>query len=315
MVGAADVIGPRVPSAGFDVVTGAFGYSGAAIAVRLLGAGRPVRTLTNHPERAPSGSPVEAAPLDFRSATGLVASLRGADTLYNTYWIRFARGPVNHELAVANSVALFRAAADAGVRRIVHVSITHPDPGSPLPYFSGKARVEAALAECGVSHAIVRPSVLFGGDGVLINNIAWLLRRAPVFAVGDGGGYRLRGIHVDDLAQLCTKLAGTTGNQTVDAVGPDRPTFAHLVRHIKAAVGSRALIVNVPGAALLTLSGALGFALRDTLLTRDEYRAMAAGLADTDGEATGTTSMAAWIEQNADTLGRTYAHEVRRHFR
>jgi hypothetical protein len=92
--------------------------------------------------------------------------------------------PVDHEPAVANSRTLFQAARRAGVQWIVHVSITHPGTASPYPYFRGKAMVERALAESGVSYAVLRPAVLFGGDGVLPNNIAWMLRRLPAFGVG-----------------------------------------------------------------------------------------------------------------------------------
>ena len=109
-----------------DVVTGAFSYSGAAIAGELLRRGHRVRTLTGHPERAPAGSPIDTRPLDFSAEQELAASMAGAHTLYNTYWVRFAHGAVSHELAVANSKVLFAAAAKAGVQRIVHISITNP---------------------------------------------------------------------------------------------------------------------------------------------------------------------------------------------
>ena len=186
----------------FDVVTGAFSYSGAAIAGALQAAGRQVRTLTGHPGRAPADTAIEARPLDFTDPAGLAESMRGARALYNTYWVRFAHGTVSHPTAVAHSRILFAAAAEAGVQRIVHVSITHPSSDSPYPYFRGKAAVELALSDLGVSHAVLRPAILFGGDGVLINNIAWLLRHLPVFAVGGTGEYRIRPIHVDDLARL-----------------------------------------------------------------------------------------------------------------
>ena len=176
-----------------DAVTGAFSYSGAAIARDLIQRGHQVRTLTGHPGRAPAGTPIEVRPLDFGDERDLAASLAGVQTLYNTYWVRFAHGAVSHEAAVANSRVLFAAAVTAGVQRIVHVSITNPSEDSPDPYFRGKAAVEQALAASGVpSYAIVRPAVLFGGDGVLLNNIAWLLRHLPVFAIGGRGDYRLR---------------------------------------------------------------------------------------------------------------------------
>ena len=300
---------------GFDVVTGAFSYSGAAIARDLLAAGRRVRTVTGHPGRAPRDTPIEVRPLDFADPAGLTGSLSGAGTLYNTYWVRFARGPVDHQTAVANSRTLFRAARDAGVRRIVHVSITHPDAASPYSYFRGKAQVERTLAEAGVPHAILRPAILFGGDGVLINNIAWLLRRLPVFAVGGTGAYRIRPVHVDDLARLCLEAGTATGTYTLDAVGPERPTFYELVCFIKDAVGSRSRVARVPGTLLPAAARVLGWALRDTLLTGDEYRAMADGLADTDGPPTGRVVLTRWITENKDSLGRRYANEIDRHFR
>jgi uncharacterized protein YbjT (DUF2867 family) len=307
--------GERPASGGFDVVTGAFSYSGAAIARSLLAAGRPVRTVTGHPGRASTGTPIGVRPLDFTDPAGLMASMHGAGTLYNTYWVRFPRGPVDHQTAVANSRTLFHAARDAGVRRIVHVSITHPSAASPYSYFRGKAEVERVLAETGMSHAILRPATLFGGDGVLINNIAWLLRRVPVFAVGGTGAYRIRPVHIDDLARLCLVAGSSAETYTLDAVGPERPTFYELVCFIKDAIGSRSRVVRVPGALIPAAAEVLGWALRDTLLTGDEYRAMADGLADTDGPPTGRVSVTQWIAENKDSLGRRYANELDRHFR
>jgi NADH dehydrogenase len=304
----------RPGDTGLDVVTGAFGYSGAAIAEALIASGRGVRTLTGHAGRAPEGSTIEIRPLDFDDPLRLEESLVGATTLYNTYWVRFAHNRVDHDVAVANSRTLFHAARRAGVQRIVHVSITHPSVDSPLAYFRGKALVERALAEADVSFAVVRPAILFGGDGVLLNNIAWLLRHVPVFAVGGRGHYRIRGIHVDDLARLCVAKGAETTSSITDAVGPERPTFVELVRAIGDAVGSRARLIHVPGATVPMLSRIVGLALRDVLLTSDEYRAMADGLADTDGPATGPTALSAWLADHGPDLGRHYANELERHF-
>ena len=303
------------PRDGFDVVTGAFSYSGAAIAKELRAAGRRVRTLTGHPQRAQGDHGIDVRPLDFDDPVGLVASLRGATTLYNTYWVRFPHGRVDHEAAVANSRTLFYAALHAGVERIVHVSITHPSITSPYPYFRGKAEVERVLAEVGISYGVLRPAILFGGEGVLLNNIAWLLRRLPVFAVGGRGDYRIRPIHVDDLARLSVEAGAKRDITVIDAVGPERPTFVELVRLIRETVGSHARIVKLPGAIMPALSSALGLVLRDVLLSREEYRAMAAGLADTEGAATGTVALSSWLAEHSDTLGRRYANEIKRHFR
>jgi NADH dehydrogenase len=298
-----------------DVVTGAFSYSGAAITRELQTAGRRVRTLTGHPDRAPADTDIEIRPLDFADPGELTRSLHGAHTLYNTYWVRFAHGRIDHDVAVANSRTLFQAAAAAGVQRVVHVSITHPALDSPYPYFRGKAQVEQLLADSGLSYAVARPAILFGANGVLINNIAWLLRRLPVFAIGGRGDYRIRGIHVDDLARLCVELGAGEGNQIVDAIGPESLTFRELVDAVRSAVGSRALVLPVPGTVLVAASRALSLMLRDTLLTGEEYYAMAAGLADSDAPATGEIRLTEWIAEHAAELGRRYANELDRHFR
>jgi NADH dehydrogenase len=304
---------PTDPQA--DAVTGAFSYSGAAIARELQAVGHRVRTLTGHPGRAPDGTQIDVHPLDFTDPDALRRSLQGAHTLYNTYWVRFPHGGVTHETAVANSRVLFQAAADAGIRRIVHVSITHADPGSPYPYFRGKGEVERHLKAVGVPHAIVRPAILFGAGGVLVNNIAWLLRRLPVFAIGGRGDYRIRPVHVDDLARLCTELGARGDSVTVDAVGPESLTFREMVTAIRDATGSRAVIVPAPGWLIPPLSAILGAMLRDVLLTHEEYQAMAAGLADSGGPATGRVSLTDWIAEHGDSLGRGYASELDRHYR
>ena len=299
---------------GLDVVTGAFSYSGRAIARRLLDGGREVRTLTGHAERRDTQA-IDVRPLDFDDLPGLVAHLRGATTLYNTYWVRFAAGRTDHDQAVECSQTLFHAARRAGVQRIVHISITHPSIDSPYPYFRGKARVERSLAETGVPYAVLRPAILFGERGVLINNIAWLLRHLPVFAVGGRGDYRVRGIHVEDLARLCVEAAQHREDSVIDAVGPERPTFLELVEWIRRAVHSRARIAHVPGGLVPILSRGLGLVLRDVLLTRDEYRAMADGLADTEGPATGRIALSSWLAENGESLGTRYRNELDLHFR
>jgi NADH dehydrogenase len=298
-----------------DVVTGAFGYTGRYVTRRLHAAGRRVRTLTAKPLAAsPFGEEVEAHPFAFEDRPRLVGSLRGADTLYNTYWVRFAHADVTYERAVANTRVLFAAAAEAGVRRIVHVSITNADDRSPLAYFRWKGVLERELAESGVSHAIVRPTVVFGREDILINNIAWLLRRLPLFVVPNGGGYRLQPVYVDDLAAMCVELAAADENVALDAVGPESYAFEELVRVVRRAVGSSSPVVSAPPSVAYALARLLGRLTNDVVLTRDELNGLRANLLVSAGPPTATTAFRAWVTEHGSELGRAYSSELARHY-
>lgn len=300
---------------GLDVVTGALSYTGRYITRRLMERGRRVRTLTYHPDRPDvfDGS-VEIARYRFDDPVALARSLEGATTLYNTYWVRFPHGRVRYEDAVGNSRALFNAARRAGVERVVHVSITNPALDSPRDYFRGKALVEHALAEVGLPYAIVRPTVVFGREDVLVNNIAWLLRRFPVFAVAGRGDCRLRPVHVDDVARLCVDAGERRDDLVVDAVGPETLTFDEMVLTIRDAVGSRSRILHVPAPLVPPIAWALGKIVADVLLTRDELLGMMENLVTTGGPTTGAHSFSEWVAAHAKTLGVRYASELERHF-
>ena len=299
---------------GFDVVTGAFGYSGSCIAELLLARGRRVRTLTNTSGQGHRlADRVEARPLCFDDPAALEASLRGADTLYNTYWVRFNHGGAfSHREAVENSRALFEAARRAGVRRVIHVSITNPSPGSPLEYFSGKAEVEQALVASGLSHAILRPAVLFGGDDILINNIAWMLRRFPVFALFGRGRYRLQPIHVADLARLGVEQGEGDEDCVVQAIGPETFTYRELVRALGEALGRPRLILPMIPLVVWAVGWLMSKVMGDVTITRAEVAGLMAEKLYVDAPSAGTTRLTRWAAEHANTLGQRYASELAR---
>jgi uncharacterized protein YbjT (DUF2867 family) len=299
-----------------DLVTGAFSYSGAAIAARLLASGRRVRTLTSHPERAGRLSQaVEAHPYRFDDPVALTKSLEGVHTLYNTYWVRFERGGMTFARAVANTRALFAAARQAGVARVVHVSVSNPSPESTLAYFRGKALVEQALGDVGLPYTIVRPTWIFGGTGELLaNNIGWILRRFPVFPLPGDGRYEVQPVHIEDFARICQQAAQVQGNVTLDAAGPQTLAFEALVRAIRAAVGSRSRIVHVPPGLMRAASHALGVVVRDVVLTAEEIRGLMAGLLVSDHPPLGTVAFTDWIGEHGSAFGDRYVNELRNHF-
>jgi len=299
----------------FHAVTGAFGYSGKYIARRLLADGRHVITLTNSLHRPnPFGDKVRAFPFHFEEPDKLAATLRGVRVLYNTYWVRFNHDDFGHDTAVTNTLTLFRAAQQAGVERIVHVSITNPSLDSPLEYFSGKARLEQALIESGLSYAILRPAVLFGKEDILINNIAWMLRRFPVFGVFGEGTYRLQPIYVDDLAQMAVDQGQSRENVVINAIGPETFTYRQLVATIGEIIGHKRPILSVPPVLGYAVGQIIGRLVNDVVITRDEIEGLMADLlyVPSPHPPAGSTKLTAWAAHHADTLGLHYTSELAR---
>ncbi|MEX2135728.1 MAG: NAD(P)H-binding protein [Chloroflexota bacterium] len=281
-------------------VTGAASFTGRFIAQRLVAAGDKVRNLTREVLADPDR---------------LNAALSGSDTLYNTFWIRFERGPVTYAWAIERSRMLFEAARQAGVRRIVHISVVNASHDAPTAYFRAKAVVEDALRASGIGHAIVRPTVTFGPGDILVNNLAWTLRRLPAFGIPGDGRYPIQPVHVEDVAEVAVRAGGMAEDTTLDAGGPDIFAFNDFVGLVRRAVGSRALVVHTPVAFSLAAAGLIGLVVRDVVLTRHEVTELQQRLMFSEQPPAGTIHLADWLTTNAEGLGRRWASELDRHFR
>lgn len=297
------------------VVTGAFGYIGRRVARLLLERGEEVRTITTHPQKPnPFGERVRAFPYHFDRPERLISHLQGAAALYNTYWVRFEYGDLTFEQALRNTRTLFECARRAGVKRAVHVSVTQAELNDPLPYYDGKAKQEQLLRSSGLSYAIVRPTLVFGRGDILVNNIAWLLRRFPVFPLFGSGEYRLQPIYIGDLARRCVELAASTENVTEDVVGPEGYTFEALVRLMAQQLGEPARLIHVPPALALAAGRLIGLMVGDVLLTPDEVRGLMRGKLTSEQEPRGEVRFSSWLREHASELGRGYESELARHF-
>jgi len=249
---------------------------------------------------------------DFNDRRKLVSSLAGASVLYNNYWVRFNHGDFSYAQAVENSLKLFDAAKEAGIRRIVHISITNPSLDSPFEYFSGKAKLEEAIKASGLTYAILRPAVLFGREDILINNIAWFLRRFPVFGVFGDGKYRMQPIYVDDLAELAVEQGERTENAVIDAIGPETFTYRELVKEVGKAIGTCKPVVSVRPFSGYMLGKLVGALHHDVTITTDEIKGLMAGLLYTDSSPVGRTKLTEWLKGHASDVGRHYHNELKR---
>jgi uncharacterized protein YbjT (DUF2867 family) len=296
-------------------VTGAFSYSGKYITKRLLERGEEVITLTGHPNRPdPFGGKVKAYPLDFYEA-GMTRSLQGVDVLVNTYWVRFDRGENTQPRAVENTRKLVNAAKAAAIKRIVHISIANPSAQSPLPYYWGKAANEKAVIDSGRSYAILRPTVLYGGgEDILINNIAYLLRRFPFFLIPGDGSYGIQPVYIEDLADLAVEGVYSKENYVIDAVGPDSYTFKELVQLIGEKIGAKRPLIHVPPRLALLAAQLISLFVNDVLLTPEEVDGLMAGLLVSKEPSRGKIRLADWLEKNKDRVGAKYASELKKHY-
>jgi uncharacterized protein YbjT (DUF2867 family) len=301
-------------------ITGAFSYTGKYATRLLLDRGYEVRTLTGHPPRGhadrpnPFGDRIQIFPCSFNHPEELRRSLEGASTLINTYWVRFPRGEMNFETAVRNTRTLVERAKEAGVGRIVHVSIANPSLESSLAYYRGKAQAEQAVIASGLSYAILRPTVIFGAEDVLINNIAWFVRRLPLFGIPGNGRYALRPIYVGDMAQLLADAVGRQGNSVVDAVGPETFSFEELVRLIAHRVGRPVRLLHLPMALAYLSTTVTGWMVGDVVLTWEEYKGLMSNLLAPAGPSAGATRLSQWLAENSERVGKAYASELARHY-
>jgi len=295
-------------------VTGAFSYSGKYITKGLLERGAEVITLTGHPNRPdPFDGKVKAYPLDFDEA-GMTRSLQGVDVLVNTYWVRFDKGRNTQPRAVENTRKLVNAAKAAGVKRMVHISIANPSAESHLPYYWGKAANEKAVIESGMSYAILRPTVLVGKEDILINNIAYLLRRLPFFALPGNGSYGIQPVYVDDLAQLAVEGVYSKDSYIIDAVGPETFTFKEMVELIGRKVGVKRLLIPFPPRLALLAAQFLSLFVKDVLLTPEEVDGLMGNLLVSKEPPRCKTRLSDWLEENKDQVGAKYASELAKHY-
>ncbi len=294
-------------------VTGAFGYSGKFVAQKLFDKGQNVKTFTNSVNKPnPFGKKIEICPLDFKNPKNLTENLKDCDTLINTYWVRFNHKKFNHHEAVENTKILFDAAKNAGIKKIVHVSITNPDKNSKLEYFKGKGELEEYLKNLGISYSIVRPAVMFGEEDILINNIAWAIRNLPIMGTFGCGTYKIQPIHVIDFAQILVDEAENNENNIVNGIGAETYTYRNLIKTIRDIIGIKKPIICAPPFLGYLVGKKVSKRQNDVTITMPEIRGLMQNLLYVETEPTGKIKLSEWAKSHKDTLGVKYASELKR---
>jgi uncharacterized protein YbjT (DUF2867 family) len=299
------------------VITGASGFIGGAIAARLIDRAE-VRGLTSHPAKDRFAGRVRSFGYDFDDPARMAPAFRDADVFVNSYYIRFPYRGLTFDHAVARTASLLAQAHAAGVRRIVHVSVSNADERSDLPYYRNKARIEHLVAQSGIGFTILRPALVVGDGDILVNNIAYFLRRLPVFTIFGGGRYRLQPITLDAFAEIAVEaIDGGHADATLPVAGPSDWAFIDLVDAVRRGVGSRSRIVSAPAWFALAGLKVAGLLLRDVVLTPDEIKGLTREYLFAERPIRRGADFAEWLADPRvrSTLGRRYQSELARHFR
>jgi len=298
-----------------DVVTGSFGYIGKYITRELLEIGHEVKTITTHPNKPnPFGESVKASRYNFEDPNKLTHTLEGCDTLYNTYWVRFNYRTWSFDKALSNTERLFHCAKRAGVRKIVHISVTNPSENDVLPYYKGKALQEKALKELGVSYSIVRPTLVFGKEDILVNNIAWTIRKFPVVPIFGSGKYKVQPVFVEDLAAIAVGASRFEGSQIIDAIGPETFTYDEFLRLIAGELNRKVAFIHTSPSVGILLGKMIGLFVKDVVLTNDELRGLMMNKLTSNQSPNGKVFFSDWLSDNEGSIGKKYTSELERHF-
>ena len=298
-----------------DVVTGSFGYIGKYVTRALLESGHAVKTITTHPDKPnPFGEKVEAASYHFEDPEALTRYLEGCEILYNTYWVRFNYRQWSFDKSLENTKILFQCAKNAGVRKIVHISVTNPSEKDELPYYRGKAYQEKALRELGVAYTIVRPTLVFGKEDILVNNIAWTIRKFPIVPIFGSGKYKVQPVFVEDLAKLAVEASRSEGSATFDAIGPETYPYETFVKLIARELNRNVTFVHTNPSMGILLGKLIGLLVKDVILTKDEVRGLMLNKLTSDQDPNGKTLFSVWLRDNKQSIGSGYTSELKRHF-
>jgi len=299
-----------------NVVTGSFGYIGKYITRKLLELGEEVKTITTHPDKPnPFGNAVKAFAYKFDNPKELTKSLQGAETLYNTYWIRFEYDNQTYQQTIKNTITLFNCAKEAGIKRIVHISVTNASVNSDLPYYSGKAEQENALINSDVPYNIVRPTLVFGDEDILVNNIAWLIRKFPLFPIFGDGAYRVQPVFVGDVASIAIESSKENKSLILDAIGPESFTFQEFVQLIASHIKPDIKLLHISPTIGIMFGKLIGLVLRDNILTRNELKGLMDEMLTSKQKPNGTTAFSDWLISNKEKIGSIYSSEIKRHFK
>ncbi|TWI01714.1 uncharacterized protein YbjT (DUF2867 family) [Luteimonas cucumeris] len=263
------------------LVIGATGLIGEALVGRLAKRGHDVvlgvRNIGAAKKRWPAAEFVHVDYAELAATGQSAVGLHGIDAVVNAVGIFREQGSQTFDaLHVKGPLALFEAAAQAGVRRIVQISALGAHPYTDTGYLASKGRADAALCKSRVPHTIVQPSLVFAPQG---RSTRWfaLLAALPLTPLPGGGRQRIQPVHLDDLCEAIVRLLDMPDAPLrLEAVGGEPVTLRGYLGYFKQALRLPGGFVSVPMAWVRMMSRLLAF-MPGSLATPESLRMLEAG--------------------------------------
>lgn len=241
-----------------DLVTviGGSGFIGRYV-VRLLAKQKHrIRVAVRHPNEAlflkPMGDvgQIQLLPTNIRNATSVARAVDGADAVVNLVGILQPSGHQDFQsIHVDGAEAVAKAAAAAGVRRLVQLSAIGADRRSDSAYARTKGEGEIAVRAAFPAATILRPSIVFGDEDGFFNRFARMacLPLLPLPLIG-GGKTRFQPVYVCDVAEAVARAAteDALANQTFELGGPKVYSFREILELVLAEIRRDKMMVPVP---------------------------------------------------------------------
>ena len=265
-------------------VFGGSGFVGRYTVGELARRGYRVRVAVRRPDRAlflkPMGDVGQVTPMaaNIRDDASVAAAVEGADAVINLVGVLYEAGPQRFQAIHAEGAGrIARAAAAAGVERLVHVSAIGAAPDSPAAYARSKAAGEEAVRGAFPAAVVVRPSIVFGIEDDFLNRFAWIARLAPAIPLIGGGNTRFQPVYVGDVASGVAHIAGDPeiSRRTYEFGGPEVLSFRELMETMLRHIGRRRLLLPVPGILAMLPAGLMELSPFPPMLTRDQIRMLA----------------------------------------